>query len=89
MRFYLRSEGAGDSALLFYFCFECDLNKSDFFRAKIASTHSTYSTMLIINKLSCRNSATMVLQHSTKYTTTTIFLQKGCSFYNVENFDIC
>ena len=35
MRFYLRSEGAGDSALLFYFCFECDLNKSDFFGQKL------------------------------------------------------
>ena len=45
--------------------------------------------MLIINKLSCRNSATMVLQHSTKFTTTTIFLQKGCFFYNVENIIKC
>ena len=26
----------------------------------------------------------MVLQHSTKFTTTISFLQKGCFFYNVE-----
>lgn len=31
----------------------------------------------------------MLLQHSTKFTTTTIFLQKGCFFYNVENIIKC
>ena len=84
MRFYLRSEGAGDSALLFYFCFECDLNKSVFFRAKIVSTHSTYSTMLIIKKLHCRNSATYLLHCSTNFTTLPFFLQNSCFFYFVE-----
>ena len=40
--------------------------------------------MLIINKLYCRNTATTVLQYSTKFTTSTTFLQKWCFFYNVE-----
>lgn len=52
----------------------------------MCSTHSTYSTRFTINKLYCRKFATMVLQHSTKFTTTIIFLQKDCFFYNVENY---
>lgn len=40
--------------------------------------------MLIINKLYCRNTATTLLQYSTKFTTSTTFLQKWCFFYNVE-----
>ena len=70
------------------FCFMPCIAKirvnANIFRAETCSTSSTYSTMLIIKKLYCSNTATTTLQYSTKFTTSISFLQNDCFFYSVE-----
>ena len=57
---------------------------AEIFRVNLYSTHSTYSTMLIINELRCSKAPTVILHYSTKFTTILFFLQNICFCYNVE-----